>query len=77
MRTDLPRQEKGEKEGKSKGPKGPNFTKLKKEIVKLIKKVSADYRVLVIGCTSKPWDASLPDLKKMFESIFTSQRRTI
>lgn len=58
---------KGKKKGKSKGAKGPNFTKMKKELVKLIKKVSVEYRVLIVGCTSKPWEASLPDLKKMFE----------
>ena len=55
---------KGKKKKKKKG-KG-EFSKLKKDLVGHKKFIKAENRVLIIGCTSQPGEASKADLKSFF-----------
>ena len=55
---------KGKKKKKKKA--GGEFGKLKKDLKGHKKYIKAENRVIIIGCTSKPWEASKADLKSFF-----------
>jgi len=55
----------GKKKKKKKRGKGP-FGKLKKDLTGHKKRLRQDNRVIILGCTSKPWDANKVDIKRFF-----------
>ena len=57
---------KGKKSKKKKGKGKGDFFKLKKDLVGHKKFIKPEHRVLIIGCTKQPWEASKADLKSFF-----------